>query len=78
MHSVEEDERQSVARVGENTTAETCTTTVADPVTRPTATALLTSIDDKCWQNNGYCFIDFEEKSTQAFYNVYSTCALAR
>ena len=26
MHSVEEDERQSAARVGENTNAETCTT----------------------------------------------------
>ena len=52
---------------------------LADPVTRPMpATALLTSIDDECWQNNGYCFIDFEEKSTQAFYNVYSTRSLAR
>ena len=81
MHSVEdeEDERQSAARVGENTNAETCTTVLAAPATRPMpATTLLTSIDDQRWQNNGHCFFDFEEKSTQAVYNVYSTHSLAR
>ena len=49
------------------------------PVTRPMpATALLSSIDDQRWQNNGHCFFDFEEKSTQAVYNIYSTCSLTR